>query len=216
MKPRFVIRLRERGPWFKIGGMTHATTQAGLEEPRARTREEIPEHFTWKLSDIYPDWETWEAGLKEFETKLAGYADLKGTLAQGGDGLLKAFKLDDDLGQLSYKLWYYAGLTYDQDQRDNAANARRQRVQILFEKPKRRGRGLRPRCWPSHWRQCADGWRRTRRCPCTGSRSSGCTTSRNTCWTRRGSTCSHSRDASRPRRTTPTRYCPPQTSNIPR
>jgi oligoendopeptidase F len=109
-------------------------TEAAAELPRARTREEIPEYFTWKLSDIYPDWDTWEAGLKAFEAMLAGYTELKGTLAQGAGRLLKAFKLDDDLGQLSYKLWYYAGLTYDQDQRDNAANARRQRVQILFAK----------------------------------------------------------------------------------
>src|SRR6266480_7680483 len=114
--------------------MTHAMTEAAAEAPRVRTREEIPEYFTWKLSDIYPDWDAWEAGLKDFEAKLSGYAELKGTLAQGGGRLLQAFRLDDDLGQLSYKLWYYAGLTYDQDQRDNAANARRQRVQILFAK----------------------------------------------------------------------------------
>ena len=104
------------------------------EVPRARTRDDIPEHYTWNLSDIYPNWESWEAALKEFEASLAGYAELKGTLAQGPSRLLKAFRLEDELGQLSYKLWYYAGLSYDQDQRDNAANARRQRVQILFAK----------------------------------------------------------------------------------
>ena len=65
---------------------------------------------------------------------LPGYAELRGTLAEGPDRLLKAFRLGDDLGQLSYRIWYYAGLTYDQDQRDNAANARRQKVQILFAK----------------------------------------------------------------------------------
>jgi oligoendopeptidase F len=112
--------------------MTHATAEAAPEQPRERTRDEIPERFTWKVSDIYPDWDAWEAGLKKFETTLAGYSELKGTLAQGADRLLKAFNLDDDLGQLSYKVWYYSSLTYDQDQRDNAANARRQRVQILF------------------------------------------------------------------------------------
>jgi oligoendopeptidase F len=104
------------------------------ETPRVRTREEIPARFTWKLADIYPGWDAWDAGLQAFDAKLAGYADLKGTLARGGDRVLAAFRLEDDLGQLSYKLWYYAGLTYDQDQRDNAANARRQRVQILFAK----------------------------------------------------------------------------------
>ena len=53
--------------------MTQTVTQAAPEQPRERTREEIPEHFTWKLSDIYPNWEAWEAALKEFEAKLAGY-----------------------------------------------------------------------------------------------------------------------------------------------
>ena len=103
-------------------------------DPRTRTREQIPEEFTWNLSDIYPTWSEWESGLAEFEQKLAGYAEIRGTLAQGPHRLLKAFRLEDDLGQLSYKLWYYAGLNYDQDQRDNVANARRQKVQILFAK----------------------------------------------------------------------------------
>ena len=103
-------------------------------DPRTRTREEIPEGFTWNLADIYADWSEWEAGLAEFHAKLAGYGELRGTLAQSSERLLKALHLEDELGQLSYKLWYYAGLTYDQDQRDNAANGRRQRVQILFAK----------------------------------------------------------------------------------
>ena len=103
-------------------------------DPRERAREDIPEAFTWNLSDIYASWADWEAGLGEFEHKLAGYGELRGTLAQGPDRLLKAFRLGDDLGQLSYKIWYYAGLNYDQDQRDNSANARRQKVQILFAK----------------------------------------------------------------------------------
>ena len=41
-------------------------------------------------------------------------------------------KLADDVGVRSYKVWYYASLSYDEDQRDNAINARRQQVQILM------------------------------------------------------------------------------------
>ena len=52
-------------------------------EARTRTREEIPEAFTWNLSDIYPGWDEWEAGLAEFERMLPGYAELRGTLAEG-------------------------------------------------------------------------------------------------------------------------------------
>src|SRR5437867_7356954 len=43
-------------------------------------------------------------------------------------------KLSDDIGQLTYKVWYFAALKYDEDQRDNQINARRQQVQILFAK----------------------------------------------------------------------------------
>jgi oligoendopeptidase F len=38
----------------------------------------------------------------------------------------------DDMGALSYRVWYFAALHYDEDQRDNDINARRQQVQILF------------------------------------------------------------------------------------
>ena len=37
-----------------------------------------------------------------------------------------------DIGALSYRVWYYASLHYDEDQRNNDINARRQQVQILF------------------------------------------------------------------------------------
>jgi oligoendopeptidase F len=38
------------------------------------------------------------------------------------------------VGALMYRVWYFASLHYDQDQRDNEVNARRQQVQILFAK----------------------------------------------------------------------------------
>ena len=40
----------------------------------------------------------------------------------------------DALAQLSYKVWYYPSLQYDEDQRNNTINARRQRVQLLIAK----------------------------------------------------------------------------------
>ena len=43
-------------------------------------------------------------------------------------------KLSDEIGQVTYKVWYFASLKYDEDQRDNQINARRQQVQILFAK----------------------------------------------------------------------------------
>ena len=77
----------------------------------------------------------WQAAYDELETKIAAYAALQGTLAKGADQLAGgAASCRDDIGQLTYKVWYFASLKYDEDQRDNEINARRQQVQILFAK----------------------------------------------------------------------------------
>ena len=73
-------------------------------------------------------------GYKRLESGVERYATLKGTLAGGPDRLLSAFRLSEELGQLAYRVWYYPSLQYDEDQRDNTINARRQQVQILFAK----------------------------------------------------------------------------------
>ena len=98
----------------------------------SRRRDEVPDRYKWNLSDIFPNWEAWEAGYKTLEAGIAKYASLKGTLAGGPENLLIAFRLSEELGQLAYRVWYYPSLQYDEDQRDNAINAKRQQVQILF------------------------------------------------------------------------------------
>jgi oligoendopeptidase F len=102
--------------------------------PQLRERTDIPDRFKWNLSHIFRDWNDWQAAYDELETKIAAYAALQGTLAKGPQHVLAAMKLSDDIGQLTYKVWYFASLRYDEDQRDNQVNARRQQVQILFAK----------------------------------------------------------------------------------
>jgi oligoendopeptidase F len=99
---------------------------------RSRRREDVPDRYKWNLTDIFPDWNAWEAGYKQLEAGITRYAALKGTLAGGAHNLLEAFRLSEELGQLAYRVWYFPSLQYDEDQRDNAMNARRQQVQILF------------------------------------------------------------------------------------
>jgi oligoendopeptidase F len=107
-------------------------TTAEPAQVRSRLREAIPDRFKWNLADIFPDWGAWEAGYKTLEGMIATYAALKGTLSGGADRLLDAFRLSEEMGQLAYRVWYYPSLQYDEDQRDNGVNAKRQQVQILF------------------------------------------------------------------------------------
>ena len=99
-----------------------------------RDRDQIAERFKWNLSNIFPDWDAWQAAYDDLDRQIAAFAALQGTLAQGGDPVLTALKRRDEIGQLEYKVWYYASLWHDQDQRDNQINAKRQQVQILFAK----------------------------------------------------------------------------------
>ncbi len=99
---------------------------------RLRSRSEIDPSFTWNLDDIYPSWEAWEADLARLDAAIDEYAALQGTLGRGADRLLAAFELGDRLGQLAYRVYSLPSLRYDEDQRDNTVNARKQRVSALF------------------------------------------------------------------------------------
>ena len=102
------------------------------ESGTLRTRDEIPDKYKWDLGSICPDWDEWTAAYKRLEVAVKAFPAFQSTLAAGPDQLLAAFRAMDDMGALSYRVWYFAALHYDEDQRDNDINARRQQVQILF------------------------------------------------------------------------------------
>jgi oligoendopeptidase F len=95
-------------------------------------RDDIPARYTWDLSAICADWNTWSESYAKLDAAITAFMQFRGTLAKGPEALLSAFTAMDEMGALSYRVWYYASLHYDQDQRDNEINARRQQVQILF------------------------------------------------------------------------------------
>jgi oligoendopeptidase F len=110
---------------------------AGAEAPAApalRERADIPGRFKWNLTHIFADWAAWQATYDELDLQVGAFAALQGTLAGGSGQLLAALRLRDEIGLLEYRVWYFATLWYDQDQRDNQINAKRQQVQILFAK----------------------------------------------------------------------------------
>jgi len=119
---------------MKTSDLLHAPEAATTEPARSRNRRDIDDRYKWNLTDIFQSWEEWEASYKELDAGIDRYAALKGTLAQGAERLLAAFRLSETLGQLAYRVWYFPSLRYDEDQRDNSVNARRQQVQILFAK----------------------------------------------------------------------------------
>ena len=118
--------------------------QPAADAAPTRRRDDISSDFKWNLGDIYPDWSLWEQAFATLDRQIDEYASLKGTLAGGPEALLNVYERGDQLGQLAYRVWYYPSLRYDEDQRDNAVNARKQRVQILLAKWKQAGSWFNP------------------------------------------------------------------------
>jgi oligoendopeptidase F len=83
---------------------------------------------------VCASWEEWTERYAQLETLIESFRQFQGTLGQSGARLLEALRAMDHLGALSYRVWYFAALQYDEDLRDNAINGRRQQVQILFAK----------------------------------------------------------------------------------
>ncbi len=102
------------------------------EPGKLTPREDVPARYKWDLAPICRDWDAWTADYRALEVAIGEFATLQGSLAGGADPLLAAYRAMDEMGALSYRVWYYASLQYDEDQRNNEINARRQQVQILF------------------------------------------------------------------------------------
>jgi oligoendopeptidase F len=96
------------------------------------SRDAVNPKYTWDLSSIFSDWAAWESGYRDLEAGIESFSMFEGTLAHGADRLLASLRERDRIGQLSYRVWYYPNLQYDQDQRDNTINAKRQQVQLLL------------------------------------------------------------------------------------
>ena len=105
-----------------------------MAQTNYESRDEIPEKYKWDLSAIYSNWDEWEKGLKEMETKMETITSFKGKLKEDVQNLIDVKKLEDEIGILSYKVYRYPQLTLDTDTRNQDASAKLQQVQIVFSK----------------------------------------------------------------------------------
>jgi oligoendopeptidase F len=105
-----------------------------MAQKRSLNRDEIPAEYKWNFNDIFHNWTEWDAALKQTSAKMDEIAALKGTLKQGPQQLLKAMKLQDEMGILAYKVYQYPGLMKNVDNSNAEIGAKLQQVQILFSK----------------------------------------------------------------------------------
>lgn len=78
-------------------------------------RKEIPEEYTWRLEDIFPNNDAWEEEWKQIKEMLPKFADFQGTLGQSAEQLFAALTFRDEVFQRVSKLYAYAKMRHDED-----------------------------------------------------------------------------------------------------
>jgi oligoendopeptidase F len=114
--------------------LAFATAAVSGAKPETRNRADIPSQYKWDFTPIFPNWEAWDAAMKDMEAKMDAFAALKGTLAQGPAAVLKAYRAFDEIGILQYKVYRYPQLQRDIDTRDQSVAGKFQRVGAVFAK----------------------------------------------------------------------------------
>lgn len=103
-------------------------------KPTTLNREEIPDMYKWNFTDIYPNWDAWEADMKIAQQKMDEYITYKGKLSEGPDTLLKLFRLGEEIGMTMSKVFSYVSLQATVNGKDRFLQAQRQKPSFMYNK----------------------------------------------------------------------------------
>lgn len=87
-----------------------------------------PEKIEWDLADLFSSNEAWEASFDATRERISGLPSLSGTLARRASSMADALEEISDTRKELYRLYTYASLLNDEDQRVGENQARFNRV----------------------------------------------------------------------------------------
>lgn len=78
-------------------------------------RQDIPESYRWRLSDIFPGDAEWDGEYTTLQSRLEDIVGFRGRLGESPAVLLECFKLRDELSVTLGKLYVYANMKSHED-----------------------------------------------------------------------------------------------------
>lgn len=94
-------------------------------------RTEIEQKYKWKLEDLYPDNEAWERDLQSGFKQIEALAAYQGVLEQGAKTLLDCLQFCDQLGDTALKVFAYARMRRDEDNRNDTYQSMTDRAAVM-------------------------------------------------------------------------------------
>ena len=105
------------------------------EIEKVRTRDQIDDKYKWNIEDMYPDEELWEKDYKEASEEADAFAEkYSGKLGSGASVLYNALKDRDAVWQKAERVYVYARMKSDEDNRVSKYQELTQRAGSLLSK----------------------------------------------------------------------------------
>lgn len=95
------------------------------------SREEVDPARRWRLEDLFPSVEAWEAAFRRVEEAIATLGAWRGRAREGAALVARVLDADARLGEALDRVYVWAHLGRDEDTRDPAAQGRAQRAARL-------------------------------------------------------------------------------------
>src|SRR5690606_726562 len=111
---------------FMAPALAALTLQGAVAQERERA--DIPENYTWDLTEIFPSTEAWRAARTGIEADLPAIATFEGRLGSSAPVLADALDRLYGIQKELYRAYGYASLLADQDTRDATHEGMRQEM----------------------------------------------------------------------------------------
>lgn len=125
------LRTQNISDIFRTGLSLAMEVAAPSRTGSVRQRSEIAEKYKWRLDHIYASADDWRVDLVKVKDMLPKVATFQGNLASSGQVLFDCFDHRDNASILFHKLYIYAHLKLDEDNRNSQYQAMTDEIAAL-------------------------------------------------------------------------------------
>jgi oligoendopeptidase F len=96
------------------------------------TRDQIPDKYKWNLTDFFPSDSAWGVGLEAVKARIPEIGKYQSKLGESASNLAQCLMLNDTLGMTAHRIYVYASLNLDEDNRVGKYQEMRDKAYAVF------------------------------------------------------------------------------------
>jgi len=105
-----------------------------MSDKKVKSRSEIDKKYKWNIEAMFPDESEWDRNFEEVLRLAEEFAKLSGSLANSSKSLLDAYRKKDELWLIVEKMYVYARMRRDEDNREAKYQAMADKCRSLIAK----------------------------------------------------------------------------------